>query len=197
MYFVQRGVVEVITADGNVVTHLAEGAHFGEICLLTEERRVASVKAGTMCDLFSLSKQNFRELLEEFPEMRPMFETIAKNRLGKIAQFSDREVATAANDDVCHTVSECRIRSRVIDSNKYSPSTCRSLSTELEEEAAGNTQTQPSRSRRKEKVDKTTSYKSLTVMKSRPSDSSSTPHSMGDLEYAQINPHFVSYEENT
>ena len=184
MYFIQRGVVEVITGDGTVVTHLAEGEHFGEICLLTEERRVASVKAGTMCDLFSLSSHNFRELLEEFPDMRPFFEAIAKTRLGKI--------------DSIDSVSGCRMRSRLAGS---SPSaTCRSLSTALNEEAGSSPSVQPSgkdRGATESKVDKSTSYKNLTTVRSRPSESLSTPHSMEDVEYAQVNPHYVSYEENT
>ena len=190
MYFIQRGVVEVITGDGTVVTHLAEGAHFGEICLLTEERRVASVKSGTMCDLFSLSSHNFLELLEEFPEMRPFFEAIAKTRLGKIDPASTEE-------DLCDSVSGYRIAG----STKHSPSaTCRSLSTALNEEVGCSPSVQPSgkdRGATESKVDKSTSYKKLTTTRSRPSESLSTPHSMGDMEYAQVNPHYVSYEENT
>ena len=186
MYFIQRGVVEVITADGTVVTHLSEGAHFGEICLLTDEKRVASVKAGTMCDLFSLSNNNFRELLKEFPEMRSFFETVAKNRLGKIGFDKDLEA------DICDSVSGCRIRSRIPSPDKHTPSTAhRSLCTALEDEEASESLRRPSRSGKDSETDK---YKSLTMTRSRPSG---TAQSMDDVEYAQINPHYVSYEENT
>ena len=190
MYFIQRGVVEVITADGNVVTHLSEGAHFGEICLLTDDRRVATIRATTTCDLFSLSKQNFSELLEEFPEMRPFFEAIARNRLGKIGQLPD--------DDACDSASECRSRIRFTgDAGKFSPNTYRSLCNIDEEEMTpGVVRGGKSGQEGGGKTEKSASYKSLTLTRSRPSVSS-TPRNLRDEEYAQINPHFVSGGEDT
>ena len=38
-----------------VATSLSDGSYFGEICLLTNARRVASVRAETYCNVFSLS----------------------------------------------------------------------------------------------------------------------------------------------
>ncbi len=81
MYFIRTGMVEVLSDDGEVATTLSDGAHFGEICLLTDDRRVASIKTVTICDLFSLSKVNFQSLLDEFPEMRCTLEKVALHRL--------------------------------------------------------------------------------------------------------------------
>ena len=86
MFFIQSGVVEVVLDNGIVATCLSDGAHFGEICLLTEDRRVADVIASTTTDLFSLSKENFHTLLEEFPDMREPLEAIAMHRLKKIGK---------------------------------------------------------------------------------------------------------------
>ena len=86
MYFIRTGVVEVLGDNGEVATTLSDGAHFGEICLLTEDRRVASIRAVTICDLFSLSKANFQSLLDEFPEMRCTFETVALHRLSLLGK---------------------------------------------------------------------------------------------------------------
>ncbi|CAO2634810.1 Potassium/sodium hyperpolarization-activated cyclic nucleotide-gated channel 4 [Lemmus lemmus] len=69
MYFIQHGVVSVLT-KGNKETKLADGSYFGEICLLTRGRRTASVRADTYCRLYSLSVDNFNEVLEEYPMMR-------------------------------------------------------------------------------------------------------------------------------
>ena len=44
-------------------------------------KRVASVKAVTVCDLYSLSRDDFELVLEEFPHMRTFMETVAKQRL--------------------------------------------------------------------------------------------------------------------
>lgn len=57
---------------------------YSEICLLTRGRRTASVRADTYCRLYSLSVDNFNEVLEEHPMMRRAFETVAVDRLDRI-----------------------------------------------------------------------------------------------------------------
>ncbi|XP_028942777.1 potassium/sodium hyperpolarization-activated cyclic nucleotide-gated channel 1-like, partial [Antrostomus carolinensis] len=56
------------------------------ICLLTKGRRTASVRADTYCRLYSLSVDNFNEVLEEYPMMRRAFETVAIDRLDRIGK---------------------------------------------------------------------------------------------------------------
>lgn len=60
-----------------------------EICLLTRGRRTASVRADTYCRLYSLSVDNFNEVLEEYPMMRRAFETVALDRLDRIGEGQD------------------------------------------------------------------------------------------------------------
>jgi CRP-like cAMP-binding protein len=60
-----------------------------EICLLTRGRRTASVRADTYCRLYSLSVDNFNEVLEEYPMMRRAFETVALDRLDRIGEEQD------------------------------------------------------------------------------------------------------------
>lgn len=56
-----------------------------EICLLTKEaRRVASIRAATTCNLYSLSSPHFHEVLMEYPDMKMMLEEVAKERLSRI-----------------------------------------------------------------------------------------------------------------
>ncbi|KAK1157904.1 potassium/sodium hyperpolarization-activated cyclic nucleotide-gated channel 4 [Acipenser oxyrinchus oxyrinchus] len=85
MYFIQHGVVSILTR-GNKETKLSDGSYFGEICLLTRGRRTASVRADTYCRLYSLSVDNFNEVLEEYPMMRRAFETVALDRLDRIGK---------------------------------------------------------------------------------------------------------------
>uniref|UniRef100_A0A674IR36 Hyperpolarization activated cyclic nucleotide gated potassium and sodium channel 2 n=1 Tax=Terrapene triunguis TaxID=2587831 RepID=A0A674IR36_9SAUR len=85
MYFIQHGVVSVLT-KGNKEMKLSDGSYFGEICLLTRGRRTASVRADTYCRLYSLSVDNFNEVLEEHPMMRRAFETVAIDRLDRIGK---------------------------------------------------------------------------------------------------------------
>ncbi|XP_068271082.1 potassium/sodium hyperpolarization-activated cyclic nucleotide-gated channel 3 [Nyctibius grandis] len=85
MYFIQHGLVSILT-KGNKETKLSDGSYFGEICLLTRGRRTASVRADTYCRLYSLSVDNFNEVLEEYPMMRRAFETVAMDRLDRIGK---------------------------------------------------------------------------------------------------------------
>ncbi|XP_047452361.1 potassium/sodium hyperpolarization-activated cyclic nucleotide-gated channel 3-like [Mugil cephalus] len=85
MYFIQHGVVSVLTKSSQD-TKLSDGSYFGEICLLTRGRRTASVRADNYCRLYSLSVDNFNEVLEEYPMMRRAFETVALDRLDRIGK---------------------------------------------------------------------------------------------------------------
>ncbi|XP_056454731.1 potassium/sodium hyperpolarization-activated cyclic nucleotide-gated channel 3-like [Gadus chalcogrammus] len=85
MYFIQHGVVSVLTKNSQD-TKLSDGSYFGEICLLTRGRRTASVRADNYCRLYSLSVDNFNEVLEEYPMMRRAFETVALDRLDRIGK---------------------------------------------------------------------------------------------------------------
>ncbi|CAH8848015.1 unnamed protein product [Trichobilharzia szidati] len=86
MYFIQEGIVDIITKDGEVATSLSDGSYFGEITLLTNARRVASVKAVVYSNLYSLDRESFLSVLENYPLMRRTMESVAAERLNKIGQ---------------------------------------------------------------------------------------------------------------
>ncbi len=83
MYFIQEGIVDVVLSTGDVATSLSDGSYFGEICLLTNARRVASVRAETYCNVFSLSVEHFNAVLDMYPLMRKTMETVAAERWRK------------------------------------------------------------------------------------------------------------------
>lgn len=80
MYFIQEGIVDIVMSNGDVATSLSDGSYFGEICLLTNARRVASVRAETYCNLFSLSVDHFNAVLDQYPLMRRTMESVAAER---------------------------------------------------------------------------------------------------------------------
>ncbi|KAG8190751.1 hypothetical protein JTE90_024881 [Oedothorax gibbosus] len=86
MYFIQEGIVDIVMLNGEVATSLSDGSYFGEICLLTNAKRVASVRAETYCNLFSLSVEHFNTVLNVYPLMRRTMESIAAERLNKIGK---------------------------------------------------------------------------------------------------------------
>jgi CRP-like cAMP-binding protein len=69
MYFIKHGCCEVVSGDGkHIYNTLNTGQFFGEVALLWSGLRTASVRAVTYCDIFSLSKQDFEEILLDFPQ---------------------------------------------------------------------------------------------------------------------------------
>lgn len=67
MYFLCSGSVEVLV-DGKQIAVLAEGSPFGETALLHNEKRNASVRAVSYCDVYRLSHRGFEQLRRKYPE---------------------------------------------------------------------------------------------------------------------------------
>ena len=80
MYFICRGEVEVLQSFGQVVSQLKDGDFFGEVGLLLAAARTADVRAKTLCDLFVLSKKDFRRILQEHPQFANGMLQVAKER---------------------------------------------------------------------------------------------------------------------
>ena len=85
MYFILGGEVEVDLPPEPY--RLETGAYFGEIALLKECSRVASVTTVSECQLLVLSKKNFRRLLGSDPALR---QTLAKVTEERLADFANR-----------------------------------------------------------------------------------------------------------
>jgi glucose-6-phosphate 1-dehydrogenase len=67
MFVIARGEVEVLGEGDEVVTVLREGDFFGEVGLLHAVPRIATVRARTACDVFSLERHEFRRALADHP----------------------------------------------------------------------------------------------------------------------------------
>eukprot|EP00854_Cymbomonas_tetramitiformis_P006362 gene6362-7624_t len=68
MYFLTKGSVAVLDHVGNQIAVMTEVCFFGEVSLLYNTRRGASVQAVTQCDLLSLDKNSLWDLLDAYPE---------------------------------------------------------------------------------------------------------------------------------
>ena len=77
-----------------------------EICLLTNAKRVASVRAETYCNLFSLSVEHFNAVLEHYPVMRRTMESVAAERLNKIGKNPSIVSNRAELEEDINTVNE-------------------------------------------------------------------------------------------
>ena len=78
MYFIVKGSVSVIKKDFLKV--LLKGDFFGEIALLRDTPRTATIKANEKCELLELSRYDFKNLISSKPELLKEIEKVAKQR---------------------------------------------------------------------------------------------------------------------
>jgi len=69
MYFLTSGSADVII-DEKKSGSVKEGDVFGELSLIKEERRKASIKTKTYCSTYKLEKEKFDGLLARFPDFK-------------------------------------------------------------------------------------------------------------------------------
>jgi len=83
-YVLTSGRARVVKDDGRggelVLGSLQPGKEFGETALLRPENRMATVRCSTTVTVERLSRENFLELLDEFPQLRNRIETTARWR---------------------------------------------------------------------------------------------------------------------
>jgi len=68
MYIIKRGKVQVLR-DEAVIAELTEPSFFGEMALVSEEPRNATVKVMVEAETLMLKKEDFRELLQTKPSI--------------------------------------------------------------------------------------------------------------------------------
>ena len=71
-----------VTKDGNEVRREGPGDFFGEIALLEDRPRTATVTAVTPLRFFVLTRQSFRSLLAHQPELDQKVKAALQERLG-------------------------------------------------------------------------------------------------------------------
>ncbi|KAI0839265.1 RNI-like protein [Hypoxylon sp. FL0890] len=82
MYWLVRGVVGVTSRDGEAVyAELKPGAFFGEIGVLMDMPRTATIIARTKCLLLVLKKEDLQQELPRFPDMEKAIREEAHERL--------------------------------------------------------------------------------------------------------------------
>lgn len=87
LYVIIRGEVAIIRETHGQrmeVATLGDGEFFGEMALLTDTPRVASVEAVTTVEMFELSRDTLRRLIQEFPQVVPVLIGFLKDRLLEI-----------------------------------------------------------------------------------------------------------------
>jgi CPA2 family monovalent cation:H+ antiporter-2 len=78
MYFIAAGAVEVAVGDRTI--RLERGSFFGEMALLTGERRNADVTAVDYCQFLVLDRRDFSQFMSRHAELRGAIKDMARQR---------------------------------------------------------------------------------------------------------------------
>lgn len=83
-YIIARGKVAVLKRqpDGNdlQIATLQDGDHFGEVALLKDTPRNATIRTLTPCIFLTLQRRQFNELIQSDPRLRTRFHTVSEAR---------------------------------------------------------------------------------------------------------------------
>lgn len=80
MYFIASGAVEVLVPNLAEPVKLGTGDFFGEMALLTRQRRNADVRALGYCQLLVLDERVFRRLMQKDANLRSHIQAVAEAR---------------------------------------------------------------------------------------------------------------------
>ncbi len=89
LYIIAHGTVEVIREDTKQhLAKLSDGDYFGEMALLSEEPRNATVRALGPCVCLTLQRDQFQKLLAREPVLREKIERVATARAARNKSFA-------------------------------------------------------------------------------------------------------------
>jgi NTE family protein len=81
LYIVQRGIVQVIGEGGLIYERVGEGGIVGELAIVDEGTRSASVRAQTRADLIKVDVPGFLNLVASEPEFSRAVMRVMSRRL--------------------------------------------------------------------------------------------------------------------
>ncbi|KAI8619893.1 cyclic nucleotide-binding-like protein [Chytriomyces sp. MP71] len=88
MYFLSQGTVEVCSGDGKTVYSIInKGSFFGELGVLFNVPRTASVRAFDDCYCMILTRDNLEVVLRYFPNIATRFRQVAESRMAEVKRM--------------------------------------------------------------------------------------------------------------
>lgn len=99
MFFLSRGQVDVVIGNGIVVAQFSDGSFFGEIALIYDVKRTATIRAKDFCDLFVLTKEDFDEICEAYPEEAHKIKIEAEQRYKQTTNKKDEKKDEEKKDE--------------------------------------------------------------------------------------------------
>ncbi len=86
LFFISRGTVAV-TSGQDTKAHgtLVSGEYFGDLSMMLGERRTASARAVTHCEIFVLGIAEFEQLKKDHPEFREVLKSVSSDKSERLA----------------------------------------------------------------------------------------------------------------
>lgn len=85
-FFVIEEGGAVVTRAGRPIAELGPGDFFGEIAILADERRTATVTAASPMRLIVMTDRDFREMARSFPEVAQRVSEAVRERLARTSE---------------------------------------------------------------------------------------------------------------
>ncbi|TPX36502.1 hypothetical protein SmJEL517_g01330 [Synchytrium microbalum] len=96
MYFILSGHVEIVVA-GKAVGSLADGSFFGEVALLGQIPRTATIRATSNCVLYCLERSDFETIIQDYDDMAARIREVYQERMARVREESKAKQAVAAD----------------------------------------------------------------------------------------------------
>ncbi len=110
-YVLVSGILQVRIRDESdkewIIAEVSPGEIVGEVALITEQDRIASILATRDCELFRLPREVFNRIIEKYPQImmnvcRSIFERLGRNTPGLVFRSRNPNIAVLpASADVC------------------------------------------------------------------------------------------------
>jgi len=98
MYFIAAGEVEIEIKGKKERIRLGVGQFFGEVALLRQTRRTATVTAVTRTNLLGLDAHDLHALMQRDPRIAERIQEVVEDRVGKRAGAVRRRIAAVVQD---------------------------------------------------------------------------------------------------
>ena len=88
IFFIAEGTVEIVSvANEKSYGTMSEGDYFGFMSLTLGERRTASIKALSYCEVLVLDRSRFNQIKEEFPEFADVLKKVSAERSEQLSEL--------------------------------------------------------------------------------------------------------------
>jgi len=111
LFFILKGEVSVISDDGeNILNVMGEQSFFGEIGVLFSVPRTATCFASKKSIILTLTKENLKKLLENYPSVAQEIALIAEERFSSFVKSQEAEINYEFGEELSLGISRDQIK---------------------------------------------------------------------------------------